>query len=132
MCLLLHWFAYLLISINNFSYIMSLYIRISSRWLTLPTQLTRFFRFDEWMRITWAVECTILLTQSNITEFSMETYGFDSEGSCRISDFSLTNSLATSSLFLWDRMRRIVQPVSSIWIRFASDNQQAQEPYMWQ
>lgn len=54
--------------------------------------------------------------------------GFGSGFSCLISLFNLTNSLATSSLFLWERIRRIVQPVSFIWIRLPNDSQQAQEP----
>lgn len=40
--------------------------------------------------------------------------GFGSGFSCLISLFNLTNSLATSSLFLCERIRNIVQPVSSI------------------
>lgn len=50
--------------------------------------------------------------------------------SCLMSDFSLTNSLATSSFVRWERIRRIVQPVSSIWMRLPKDNQQAQEPWI--
>lgn len=47
----------------------------------------------------------------------------------RHSDLSLTNSLATSSLERWDRIRRTVQPVSSRCIHFASGSQQAQLPF---
>lgn len=50
-------------------------------------------------------------------------------GSWRISDLSLTNSFATSSLLRCDKIRNIVQPVSSICIRFASDNQRAHDPW---
>lgn len=49
--------------------------------------------------------------------------------SWRISDFSFTNSLATSSFVRCDRMRKIVHPVSSIWILLPNDNQHAHEPW---
>lgn len=58
-------------------------------------------------------------------------YGLGSGFSCRISDLSLTNSLATSSLLRCDRMRSIVQPVSSIWMRFDRVNQHGQVPCGW-
>lgn len=54
--------------------------------------------------------------------------GLGSGFSVRISDFSFTNSLATSSLVLCDSILRIVHPVSSIWIRLPSDSQHAHEP----
>lgn len=47
-----------------------------------------------------------------------------------ISDFSLTNSRATSSLCLWDNILSIVQPVSSIFTLVPRGSQQAQEPYI--
>jgi hypothetical protein len=50
----------------------------------------------------------------------------DSSG--RTSDFILTNSRATSSFVRCDKIRRIVQPVSSMWQRLPKANQQAQEP----
>lgn len=50
----------------------------------------------------------------------------------RISDLSFTNSLATSSFDRCDKIRSIVHPVSSIWIRLPNDNQQAREPYKLQ
>ncbi|KAG9343127.1 hypothetical protein JZ751_014099 [Albula glossodonta] len=46
----------------------------------------------------------------------------------RWSDLSLTNSLATSSLLRWDRMRSTVRPVSSMWMRFPRGSQQATLP----
>ena len=46
----------------------------------------------------------------------------------RMSDLSLTNSLATSSLVRCDKMRMIVQPVSSIWHRLPRVSQHAHEP----
>ena len=54
--------------------------------------------------------------------------GLGSGFSVRISDFSFTNSLATSSLVLCDSILRMVHPVSSIWIRLPSDSQHAHEP----
>ena len=51
-----------------------------------------------------------------------------SGSSPRTSDFNLTNSLATSSFVRWDKIRKIVNPVSSIWILLPRANQQAQEP----
>ena len=51
------------------------------------------------------------------------------ELSSRTSVLSLTNSLATSSVVRWDRILRIVQPVSSIWTRRPSVSQQAHEPW---
>jgi len=48
--------------------------------------------------------------------------------SCRMSDLSLTNSFATSSLVLCDKILRIVQPVSSIWHLLPSDSQRAHAP----
>lgn len=39
----------------------------------------------------------------------------DTSSADRDSDFNLTNSFATSSFVLWERMRKIVQPVSSKW-----------------
>ena len=48
-------------------------------------------------------------------------------GSCRMSDFSLTNSLATSSLLRCDKILSIVHPVSSICMRLNNGNQRAQE-----
>ena len=51
-----------------------------------------------------------------------------SEESSLTSSFSLTNSLATSSVVLWERILRMVHPVSSIWILLPRDSQQAQEP----
>lgn len=50
-------------------------------------------------------------------------------GSWRISDLSLTNSLATSSLLRCDKIRNIVHPVSSICIRLPSASHRAQDPY---
>lgn len=47
----------------------------------------------------------------------------------RVSDFSLTNSLATSSLERWERIRMAVRPVSSMWMRCPSGHQQAQLPF---
>ena len=44
------------------------------------------------------------------------------------SDLSLTNSLETSSLVLWDNIRRMVSPVSSMWMRRPSASQHAHEP----
>lgn len=44
------------------------------------------------------------------------------------SDLSLTNSFATSSLFLCAKIRRIVHPVSSIAMRLPRESQQAHEP----
>ncbi len=44
------------------------------------------------------------------------------------SDFSLTNSFATSSVVRCDKILMIVQPVSSSWIRRPSESQQAQDP----
>ncbi len=43
----------------------------------------------------------------------------------RWSDFSFTNSLATSSLLRCERMRRTVRPVSSMWMRLPSGSQTA-------
>ena len=45
------------------------------------------------------------------------------------SDFSLTKSLATSSLLLCERILRMVSPVSSMWMRRPRASQQAQEPW---
>ncbi|TNN78944.1 hypothetical protein EYF80_010870 [Liparis tanakae] len=47
----------------------------------------------------------------------------------RVSDFSLTNSLATSSLERCERMRMAVRPVSSMWMRWPSGHQHAQLPF---
>ena len=55
---------------------------------------------------------------------SHEASGF----SGRISDLSLTNSLATSSLDLCDSILNIVQPVSSIWILLPNESQHAHDP----
>lgn len=52
---------------------------------------------------------------------------FSCVGSWRISDLSLTNSFATSSLLLCHRMRRIVQPVSSFGILLNNGSHRAQE-----
>lgn len=49
--------------------------------------------------------------------------------SALISDLSLTNSLATSSLCLWESIRSIVQPVSSILTRVPRGSQHAHEPW---
>lgn len=62
-------------------------------------------------------------------KYSNSSYVLGIIGSVRISDFSFTNSFATSSLLRCDKIRRIVQPVSSICIRLANDNQHAQDPY---
>lgn len=63
--------------------------------------------------------------------FQLWSYWFGISGSWRISDFSFTNSLATSSLLRCDKIRNIVQPVSSIWMRLARASQQAHEPCQW-
>lgn len=49
--------------------------------------------------------------------------------SWRMSDFNLTNSFATSSFVRWDKIRSIVQPVSSMFIRLPNDNQHAHDPW---
>lgn len=52
---------------------------------------------------------------------------FSCVGSWRISDLSLTNSFATSSLLLCHKMRRMVQPVSSLGILLNNGSHRAQE-----
>lgn len=62
----------------------------------------------------------IFQTKKNIYILYMITLKFlsvphDTSSADRDSDFNLTNSFATSSFVLWERMRKIVQPVSSKW-----------------
>lgn len=53
----------------------------------------------------------------------------DTSSADRDSDFNLTNSFATSSFVLWERMRKIVQPVSSKWTLLPRWHQHAQLPF---
>lgn len=58
---------------------------------------------------------------------SCPCFYFSCVGSWRISDLSLTNSFATSSLLLCHRIRRIVQPVSSLGMLLNSGSHRAHE-----
>lgn len=97
------------------------------------------------VRVLWAVftpslsfHCLFLVADGpyfyfifvplNTVVFTQTVHWLGNGFSCLMSDFSLTNSLATSSLVRCDNIRRIVQPVSSIWIRLPNDNQHAQDP----
>lgn len=53
----------------------------------------------------------------------------DTSSADRDSDFNLTNSFATSSFVLCERMRKIVQPVSSRWTLLPRWHQHAQLPF---
>lgn len=53
----------------------------------------------------------------------------DTSSADRDSDFNLTNSFATSSFVLCERMRNIVQPVSSRWTLLPRWHQHAQLPF---
>lgn len=55
----------------------------------------------------------LFINKITLVIISQVVYWFG-RGSCRISDLSFTNSFATSSLLRCDKMRNIVQPVSSI------------------
>lgn len=53
----------------------------------------------------------------------------DTSSADRDSDFNLTNSFATSSFVLCERIRKIVQPVSSRWTLLPRWHQHAQLPF---
>lgn len=76
----------------------------------------------------------IFQTKKNIYILYMITLKFlsvphDTSSADRDSDFNLTNSFATSSFVLWERMRKIVQPVSSKWTLLPRWHQHAQLPF---
>lgn len=70
-------------------------------------------------------QCSYLGRREGVTQIH---YAFGGIGSsCLMSDFNFTNSLATSSLLLCERMRNIVHPVSSMLQRFPRESHRAQE-----
>lgn len=69
----------------------------------------------------------LCFVSSDFSREGGEIYLSFSDGSWRISDFSLTNSFATSSLLRCQRILRIVQPVSSFGMLLNSGNHRAQD-----
>lgn len=63
-------------------------------------------------KTTWL---KIFFKQKNMIIIQFLRLPHDTSSADRDSDFNLTNSFATSSFVLCERMRKIVQPVSSRW-----------------
>ena len=90
------------------------------RRLTLPSFLPSF--------PSLCITISIPLSSTPATLLSLAHWCCNCESSPLTSDLSLTNSLETSSLVLWDNIRRMVSPVSSMWMRRPSASQHAHEP----